>query len=50
VALGVSFVAGFVASVALLVYVALLLVPIALALAAYGYFAMRLQAWHASRS
>lgn len=49
VALGVSFVAGIVASVALLIYVALLLVPVALALAAYGYFSMRVQAWRAGR-
>jgi TctA family transporter len=49
-ALGVSFVAGIVASVALLIYVALLLLPVALALAAYGYFSIRLQAWRANRS
>jgi hypothetical protein len=49
VAIGVSFVAGLIASAALLIYVALLLIPVALGLAAFGYSSYRLQAWRAGR-
>ncbi len=44
VALGVSLVAGVVASFALLIYLALLLIPVALAVGAVGYVALRVQA------
>jgi len=45
VALGVSFVAGIVASFALLIYLALILIPVALAAGAVAYVAIRLQLW-----
>ena len=45
VALGVSFVAGVVASFALLIYLALILIPVALAAGVVAYVAIRLQLW-----
>ena len=45
VALGVSFVAGIVASFALLIYLALLLIPVMLAAGAVAYVAIRVQLW-----
>ena len=50
VALGVSFVAGIIASVALLIYAALLLLPVAVGLAVFGYCSARWRAWRAADS
>ncbi len=45
VALGVSFVAGLVAASALLIYLALILIPVAIVAGAVAYVALRLQLW-----
>ncbi len=45
IALGVSFVAGVVATFALVISLVLVLVPAALAAAAVAYLAIRLQLW-----
>jgi hypothetical protein len=45
VALGVSFVAGLVASAALLIYLALILIPVAIVAGLVAYLALRLQLW-----
>jgi hypothetical protein len=45
VALGVSFVAGLVASAALLIYLVLILIPVAIVAGAVAYVALRLQLW-----
>ncbi len=46
-AIAVSLVAGVVASFALLIYLALLLIPVALVVGAVGYVALRVQAFRA---
>jgi hypothetical protein len=45
VALGISVVAGLVASAALLIYLVLILIPVAIVAAIIAYAALRLQLW-----
>jgi hypothetical protein len=45
VALGISVVAGLVASAALLIYLVLILIPVAIVAAVIAYIALRLQLW-----
>ena len=46
-ALGVSLAAGLAASAALLIYLALILIPVAIVAGAVAYVALRLQLWRA---
>ena len=49
VAVGVALVAGVIAGAALLIYVTLLLIPVALAVLAIGYVTLRVQAWRGGK-
>jgi len=48
-AVGVSLVAGVIAGAALLIYITLLLIPVALAVLAIGYVTLRVQAWRGGK-